>query len=89
MAYLTLTNGSTGQIFGYDSNNASNLTINLVPANIKITVQTIEAALKVAQQMATAFGVDTSDTSSTTTTTSSSDTSSSTSGTTTSGSTST
>lgn len=59
MAYLTVTNGAVGQTFGYDSNNSSNLTINLIPDNIKVTVQTLKAGLAVAEQMAAAFGINT------------------------------
>lgn len=85
MAYITLTNGAK-QIFGFDSANASNLTISITPDDIKTTVQTLEAGLKVAQQMATAFGIDTSASSSTGSSSSSTASSGTTSGSTTSGS---
>lgn len=62
MAYVTVTNGAAGQIMGYDTNNTSNVTVNLSPDNLKTTVTSLEAALKMAKTMATAFGVDVSDT---------------------------
>lgn len=57
MAYVTVTNGSAGQIMGFDTNNSSNVTVNLSPDNLKTTVISLEAALSMAKTMATAFGV--------------------------------
>lgn len=57
MAYVTVTNGAAGQIMGYDTNNTSNVTINLSPDNLKTTVTSLEAALSMAKTMANAFGV--------------------------------
>lgn len=57
MAYVTVTNGSAGQIMGFDTNNTSNVTVNLSPDNLKTTVISLEAALSMAKTMATAFGV--------------------------------
>lgn len=78
MAYVTVSNGASGQILGYDSSNASNVTINLQPDNLKTSVQALTAALAMAKNMATAFGIDVTDT-----TTTASSTTSATSGTTT------
>lgn len=79
MAYLTLTDGGQ-QIFGYDSNQTSNVTINTTPAAIKTTVQTLQAGLTLAQNMAKAFGVDTTATDTDTSSSSSSSGSSTVSG---------
>lgn len=57
MAYVTVTNGSAGQIMGFDTNNSSNVTVNLSPDNLKTTVISLEAALSMAKTMAAAFGV--------------------------------
>lgn len=70
MAYLTLTDGQ--QIFGYDTEQSSNVTINTNPAAIKIVVQTLQAGLAVAQNMAKAFNVDLTETADTSSSSSSS-----------------
>lgn len=58
MSYLTLTNNTNGQIFGYDTSKPDNLTINTSAESMKDTVSTLEAALAIAQKTAAAFGVD-------------------------------
>lgn len=57
MAYVTVTNGSAGQIMGFDTDNTSNVTINLSPDNLKTTVISLEAAFSMAKTMAAAFDV--------------------------------
>lgn len=89
MAYVTVTNGAAGQIMGFDTNNSSNVTVNLSPDNLKTTVIALEAALSMAKTMAAAFGVKVTDpttsVSTSVTSTSASTTTADTSGTVTSG----
>lgn len=58
MSYLTLTNNTNGQIFGYDTSKPDNLTINTSAEAMKDTVSTLEAALAIAKKTAAAFGID-------------------------------
>lgn len=56
MAFVSVS-GSTGQIFNFDSNNPDNLNINVNPDNIRMTISSLQTALKMSQEIATAFGI--------------------------------
>lgn len=82
MAYLSVTNGANGAIFGFDTNNPDNITINTSKEQLAVIIDVLSSATEVADRMATAFGVSTtpassgSTSSATTSTTSSATTSS-------------
>lgn len=71
MAYINISNAGT-QLYVYDGANPDMVTLNTAAANVKLTVETLTAALTQAQHLAEALGVDLTTSGSTTTTSGSS-----------------
>lgn len=70
MAYLTLTDSGV-QIFGFDTTQSNNVTMNTTSEGLKTTVSTLRAALNMAESMAKALNIDVDDTTTTSSTASS------------------